>query len=146
MMLSFKKFKSSVVIVFVDDTESNLFVIDQLLSNTGWDLKFYSNPSDALQNILSLAPAIVISDYQMDPDMNGLQFLNKVRDIYPDAIRIILSSWPHKEVFQKEVENGLLFSFWEKHNDVLNIKEKLIQVHQFYIKSQNKRSRSDKKP
>ena len=56
---------------------------------------------------------IVISDYMM-PDMNGLEFLMKVKEDHPDVIRILLTGYADKENAIKAINEVGLYQYIEK--------------------------------
>ncbi len=56
----------------------------------GYETEAYSNPQEAVARYLKDQHAAVITDIRM-PEMSGLEVLNKIREINPDA-RIILIS------------------------------------------------------
>jgi YesN/AraC family two-component response regulator len=56
---------------------------------------------------------VVISDARM-PEMNGGEFLGKVREMYPDVVRMILSGYTDLEAVTTAVNRGELFAFLTK--------------------------------
>jgi response regulator RpfG family c-di-GMP phosphodiesterase len=57
--------------------------------------------------------AVVISDMRM-PGMNGAVLLAKVRNLYPDAIRILLTGEPGRDTVVAAVNTGQIFRFLTK--------------------------------
>jgi DNA-binding NtrC family response regulator len=64
----------------------------------------------------------VISDYLM-PEMDGITFLAKVRDLHPEAPRIILTGYADKENAIKGINEVGLYQYIEKpwDNDELRL-------------------------
>jgi len=60
-----------------------------------------------------LAVALIISDQRM-PGMSGTEFLNIVKELYPDTMRIILSGYTDLEVVTESVNRGAVFKFLTK--------------------------------
>ena len=56
---------------------------------------------------------VVISDFLM-PDMNGLQFLSAVREMYPELPRILLTGYADKENAIRAINEVSLFQYLEK--------------------------------
>jgi two-component system probable response regulator PhcQ len=52
----------------------------------------FTSPHDALAHAADHACDIVVSDYRM-PDMDGVAFLKRMRELQPDCARIILSGY-----------------------------------------------------
>src|SRR5688500_964271 len=53
-------------------------------------IETFNLPEEALKRAQECPFDLIISDYRM-PVMNGVMLLSKIRDLQPDAIRIILS-------------------------------------------------------
>lgn len=81
-------------ILFVDDEENILFGLRRMLypMRNEWRI-FYSNGGEEALNFLKENEVdVIISDIRM-PGMDGTQLLNKVREMYPQIIRITLSGY-----------------------------------------------------
>lgn len=88
-------------ILIVDDEESILKSLRRLLSLTPCTagevtykltVDISSSPKEALEKARHTAYDLVLSDFRM-PVMNGVQFLKALREIQPDAARLILSGY-----------------------------------------------------
>jgi two-component system, probable response regulator PhcQ len=88
-------------ILIVDDDESILKALRRLLALTPCTIgevsqklqaDCFSAPQEALEKARHTAYALVLSDYRM-PVMNGVQLLKAIREIQPDAARLILSGY-----------------------------------------------------
>lgn len=70
--------------------------------------------AEGLQTLQQKGPfAVVVSDYQM-PEMNGIQFLSKVREIAPDTVRIMLTGNADLQSAVNAVNEGHVFRFLTK--------------------------------
>jgi DNA-binding NtrC family response regulator len=102
------------LIVIVDDEEMVLTSLSSLLSlETEYKVKTFSNASDALAYIKDNNIDLVISDYLM-PEINGIEFLAKVRKLKPEVPRIILTGYADKENAIKAINEVGLFQYIEK--------------------------------
>ncbi len=88
-------------ILIVDDEESILKSLKRVLSLTPCvvdgkkyplTVDVFSSPALALLQIDCTAYDLVLSDYRM-PEMDGVQLLKAVRQIQPNAVRMILSGY-----------------------------------------------------
>lgn len=79
-------------ILFVDDDKNILQGISRMLRpmKNEWQLTFAQSGEEALNIIGQEIHDVIISDTHM-PGMNGIELLKKVREFYPDVIRIGLS-------------------------------------------------------
>lgn len=101
-------------VVIVDDEEMVLTSIKSFLSlETDYDVKTFTSPAEALVYITSDEVDLVISDYLM-PEMDGITFLGKVRNVKPDIPRIILTGYADKENAIKAINEIGLFQYLEK--------------------------------
>lgn len=110
-------------VMIVDDEEIVLKSIkNYLLLETEYNILAYSNPVEALADLDNHKIDLVISDYLM-PQMNGIEFLLKVKEKFPTATRIILTAYADKENAIKAINELGLFQYIEKpwDNDALKI-------------------------
>jgi len=110
-------------IVLVDDEEMVLSSIKSfLMLETDYEVESFLLASEALQYIEDNDINLVISDYLM-PEMDGISFLGKVRDIRPQVPRIILTGYADKENAIKGINEVGLYQYIEKpwDNDDLHL-------------------------
>jgi DNA-binding NtrC family response regulator len=69
--------------------------------------------NEALEHISSSDVDLVISDYLM-PEMDGITFLSKVRELKPEIPRIILTGYADKENAIKAINEVGLYQYIEK--------------------------------
>lgn len=101
-------------IVIVDDEEMVLTSLNSFLSlETDYDVNTFVSAKDALEYIKTGRVDLVISDYLM-PEMDGISFLAKVREIKPEVPRIILTGYADKENAIKAINTVGLFQYIEK--------------------------------
>jgi response regulator RpfG family c-di-GMP phosphodiesterase len=56
---------------------------------------------------------VIVSDQRM-PDMSGTEFLAKVRDLYPDTVRMILSGYTDLATITEAINRGAIYRFLTK--------------------------------
>jgi len=101
-------------IVIVDDEEMVLTSLSSFLElETDYSVKTFTSVSEALGYITNNEVNLVISDYLM-PEMDGISFLAKVKEIKPDIPRIILTGYADKENAIKAINDVGLFQYIEK--------------------------------
>jgi response regulator RpfG family c-di-GMP phosphodiesterase len=100
-------------VLFVDDEANVLEGISRSLHNR-LELRTASSGAEALRILASSGPyAVIVSDMRM-PEMNGVQFLAKARELYPDTVRIILSGQSDLSATIAAVNEGNIFRFLSK--------------------------------
>lgn len=101
-------------IVIVDDEEMVLTSLVSFLKlETDYTVKTFVSAEKALEYISKESVGLVISDYLM-PEMDGITFLAKVREISPEVPRIILTGYADKENAIKAINDVGLFQYIEK--------------------------------
>jgi DNA-binding NtrC family response regulator len=106
--------KSDSTIVLVDDEEMVLTSLRSFINlETNFNVETFTSAEAALEFIKNNDIDIVISDYLM-PEMDGISFLAKVREIRPDVPRIILTGYADKENAIKAINDVGLFQYIEK--------------------------------
>jgi DNA-binding NtrC family response regulator len=109
-------------VLIVDDEEmvttslSTLFMLE-----TEYNVLTLNSPSEAVEELETEEVDLVISDYLMPGDMNGVEFLMEVKRLQPDAIRILLTAYADKENAIKAINEVGLYQYVEKpwDNDAL---------------------------
>jgi len=101
-------------VVLVDDEEMVLTSLRSILSlETEYDVSTFTSAHEALKFVEDNDVDIVISDYLM-PEMDGISFLAKVRDLKPEIPRIILTGYADKENAIKAINEVGLYQYIEK--------------------------------
>lgn len=101
-------------IVIVDDEEMVLqSLISFLALETEYAVKSFLSADEALQYIQGNEVDLVVSDYLM-PEMDGISFLARVRELRPEVPRIILTGYADKENAIKAINDVGLFQYIEK--------------------------------
>ncbi len=101
-------------IVIVDDEEMVLTSINSFLTlETEYEVTSFTSAEKALEFVQENDVDLVISDYLM-PQMDGISFLGRVREIKPEIPRIILTGYADKENAIKAINEVGLFQYIEK--------------------------------
>lgn len=83
-------------VLIVDDEPRVVQGLMRSLFHLGWTIQTAHSGNEALNKLASSKGAdVVISDMRM-PGMDGAELLHHVRDLYPEAVRVVLSG--HTEV------------------------------------------------
>jgi len=111
-------------IVLVDDEDMVLTSLKSFLDlETDYEVLTFNSVKKALDHIANNDIDLVISDYLM-PEMDGIKFLARVREIKPEVPRIILTGYADKENAIKAINEVGLFQYIEKpwdNDDILII-------------------------
>ena len=99
-------------ILIVDDEENILKTLGRLLEN-GYRMFFADSGLKGLEVIKREDIHLVVSDHRM-PGMDGIKFLNEVRKISPDTIRIMLTGYADVDLAIKAINEDEVFRFITK--------------------------------
>jgi response regulator RpfG family c-di-GMP phosphodiesterase len=102
------------VVLLVDDEEMVVTSIKSFLTlETNYEVVSFTSPREALEYVKTNKVDLVISDYLM-PDMDGIEFLAEVKDIQPEATRVLLTGYADKENAIKAINDVGLYQYIEK--------------------------------
>lgn len=109
------------LIFIVDDEPSTLAALERLL-RTDFEVRSFQSAESALKSLESEEPSLVLTDSIM-PQMKGLEFLKRVRNLRPNTIRILLSGMVETTELSEAINHGLIHRFFLKpwDNDVLKL-------------------------
>lgn len=100
-------------VLYVDDEPSNLKALTRLFRKENFAFVTCDSPARALTDLDRIAPALVISDLRM-PEMDGIQFLEQVRQHYPNCLRMMLTGYADIETVIEALNKGHVFRFIQK--------------------------------
>ncbi len=129
-------------VLFVDDEENILTSLKRGLRREGYKKLFASSGEEALDLLKDNSVSVIVSDMRM-PGMNGLELLKRVKNDYPDTVRVVLSAYTQLPQVLASVNQADVFKFITKPWDLENgLKKILRDALDFYnINIENKRLR-----
>ncbi|OHC72748.1 MAG: hypothetical protein A3H93_16790 [Rhodocyclales bacterium RIFCSPLOWO2_02_FULL_63_24] len=113
-------------LLLVDDEASILHALVRLFHSEGYNLLTANSGEEALRLLANNEVQVVLSDQRM-PQMTGVELLAKVKDLYPDSVRMVLSGYAEITAVTDAVNKGNIYKFlfkpWD--NDLLraNVRE-----------------------
>jgi YesN/AraC family two-component response regulator len=115
-------------IVIADDSSMLRARIKSLLEDTGKNFSVYEaeNGADALRSIREYEPDLAIIDIRM-PEMNGIEVLEKLRELKLKTTICILTNYPFWQYRKKCYDLGAHY-FLDKNQEVEMIKEIIIKL------------------
>jgi antitoxin Phd len=94
-------------VLIVDDEPSLVASYGRALRAGGFEVSKAADANDAFQRLKSASFDVVLAD-QMIPDMNGLEFLKRVREFSPNLPLILLVGKQSNEIAVEAAELGAL--------------------------------------
>lgn len=133
--------EASLAILLVDDEVAILRALKRLFRKSGHRLLVASSGREGLEILAEehASVALIISDQRM-PEMNGAQFLERAKEMAPDAMRILLTGYSELEALADSINKGEIHRYvtkpWED-NDLLILVRQAIE--QYELKKENQR-------
>lgn len=100
-------------LLLVDDEEGILAALKRLLRRDGYQIYTATSARQGFEILETHPVGVIVSDHRM-PEMTGTEFLSKVKDIYPDTIRIILSGYADMQFITEAINQGAIYKFLTK--------------------------------
>jgi putative nucleotidyltransferase with HDIG domain len=125
------KHKHSILIV--DDEESILNAFKRILADEDYEIQTASDGLDGLNKLRAAQKpfSLIISDQRM-PVMNGVQFFAKAKEIFPDAVRILLTGYADTDAIVDAINKGGIHLYftkpWHEEELISHIKQSLSQT------------------
>jgi len=105
--------RRAATILFVDDEPWVLTAFKRIFEDTGHRCIYCSSPSEALEVVKKETVWVVVSDNQM-PEMSGIEFLNRMRKVSPDTVRIMMTAYANLGVAISAINQSEAFRFITK--------------------------------
>jgi DNA-binding NtrC family response regulator len=108
-------------VLILDDEEMVTTSLRNLFRlQTDYRLVIHTSPEQALADAKNHTIDLVITDYLM-PGMDGIRFLTALKDVQPQAVRVLLTGYADKENAIKAINEVGLYQYIEKpwDNDAL---------------------------
>lgn len=122
----------SVRILFVDDEPSILNSLQRVVRNFHAECSFVAQGRKALEMMAEEPFDLIVSDMRM-PDMDGLELLSEVAELYPETVRIVLTGYSDEESVLKAINQGRVWGFvhkpWQQ-NDLLSTIQQALTTQQ----------------
>ncbi|UXX79678.1 response regulator [Reichenbachiella carrageenanivorans] len=90
-------------LLYVDDEAANLNVF-RIAFKRKYDVTTVESANEGLKLMEEGKYDVIISDHRM-PEMTGVELLEKVGNMYPDMIRIIISEYVNDEIIRNAIKN-----------------------------------------
>ena len=100
-------------ILVVDDDADTLSALHRLFRRDNYRVLTASSPAEAFEALALYRVQVVMCDQRM-PVMSGTEFLSKVKEMYPDTMRIILSGYTGVNVVLDSINRGAIYKFYTK--------------------------------
>src|SRR4028119_1576228 len=99
--------------ILVVDDEPDVVKSVQDLLRLDYRVLGATRPEDALNLLTTNDVHVVLSDQRM-PEMNGVEFLSRVRDQHPDAVRLLFTGYADIKAVIDAINEGNIYRYVAK--------------------------------
>jgi PAS domain S-box-containing protein/diguanylate cyclase (GGDEF)-like protein len=100
-------------LLYVDDEPNMLAAIRRALRNKGYTVLATASAAEAFEIMATSEVGVILCDQRM-PGMSGTEFLSRVKQMYPAAVRMVLSGYTDLQSVTDAVNHGAIFKFLSK--------------------------------
>lgn len=117
-------------VLYIDDEQHNLAAFK---SNFRRDFVVFTaeSASEGLDILKSESISVLLSDQRM-PRMTGVDFFEKVKETYPNIVRILVTGYTDMEALVKAVNKAQIYKYINKPWDNDKLKAIIIKAHELF--------------
>lgn len=118
-------------LLMLDDESSILDGLARVLRREGYRLLVTTDPDEAMSLLARHRVGVVLSDQRM-PKITGVAFLRRVKEIYPETVRMILSGHADVQSVTDAINKGAIYKFLTKPYEPTQLKATLEEAFRVY--------------
>ncbi|MFC0254641.1 EAL domain-containing protein [Massilia consociata] len=118
-------------LLIVDDDVNVLTALHRLFRRDNYRVLTASSPAEGFELLALYRVQVILCDQRM-PVMSGTEFLSKVKEMYPETIRIILSGYTGVESVLDSINRGAIYRFYTKPWHDLQLRENIRLAFRHY--------------
>jgi response regulator RpfG family c-di-GMP phosphodiesterase len=124
MALSEQNVEARSTVLFVDDEVNILSSIKRTLRREGYEILTANSAAEGFSLLARNSVQVIVSDQRM-PEMNGTEFLSRVKNLYPETVRMVLSGYSEISAVTDSINKGAVYRFMLKPWDDEQLKEEI---------------------
>ncbi|MDP3842489.1 MAG: EAL domain-containing protein [Oxalobacteraceae bacterium] len=118
-------------VLLLDDEPSVLSALARLFRQDDYQILQAHTPAEGFELLATHKVQVIVSDQRM-PSMTGTAFLGKVKELYPDTIRIILSGYTELTSVIDAINGGAVYRFFTKPWDDQVLRDQLREAFEHH--------------
>jgi predicted signal transduction protein with EAL and GGDEF domain len=120
-------------LLIVDDDVNVLSSLHRLFRRDGYHILTAQSPAEGFELLALHRVQVIVCDQRM-PVMSGTEFLSKVKEMYPETIRIILSGYTGLEAVLDSINRGAIYRFYTKPWDDTQLRDNIrLAFHHYWL-------------
>jgi diguanylate cyclase (GGDEF)-like protein/PAS domain S-box-containing protein len=130
-------------LLLLDDEENILSSLKRLLRRDHYRIFTALNAQAAFEILANHKVGVIVSDQRM-PGVTGVEFLRRVKELYPGSVRMVLSGFTDLESVTEAINQGAIYRFLTKPWDDALLRAHIGQAFRRYASRQeNDRAQRD---
>lgn len=129
--------KQRQTLLLLDDDPNVIAALYRLFRHDQYLILKAATASEAFELLALHSVQVIISDQRM-PQMSGTDFFEKVKEMYPEVIRIILSGYAEIKSVIDAINHGAVYQFFLKPWDDQILREHIRAAFHYYWKMHGK--------
>lgn len=126
-------------LLLVDDEVNIATSLKRMLRGDGYHILTATSGMEGLELLATHPVGVIISDQRM-PEMTGVEFLRRVKQLYPDTVRIVLSGYTDLKSITDAINEGAIYKFLTKPWEDEQLRAQVHEAFQhFELKQENVR-------
>ncbi|MEZ0314235.1 MAG: ATP-binding protein [Myxococcota bacterium] len=122
-------------ILYVDDERANRVVFEQSFTKA-FRIKVCTSAQEALELLKTETVGVLVTDQRM-PGMSGNDLLIRVKELYPEIVRIVITAYSDLDVLLRAVNEGLVSRYIVKPWDRIELEQLLTWSMQAFMMGRN---------
>ena len=118
-------------LLLLDDEANILRALERVFRREGYRVLSTTSAIEALHLLAGNEIGVVVADQRM-PEMNGVEFLRRVKQLHPDSIRIVLSGYTDLKSVTAAINEGAVYKFLTKPWDDTQLQDNIREAFALY--------------
>ncbi len=118
-------------LLIVDDELPVLAALQRVLADEGYGVFTAAGGREGLELLAKNPAQVILSDQRM-PGMSGTEFLSRVKVLYPETVRMVLSGYAEMEAVVQAVNEGAIYKFFSKPWDAQQLRAQIREAFLYY--------------
>lgn len=129
--------ESKMTVLYVDDEANNLLSFKAAFRRD-FEIYIAESAQEGIRILASKHIDIIISDQRM-PEMTGVEFLEFVKDRYPEPMRMLLTGYADLAAVIDAINRGQVYRYLTKPWDEHDLRLTMLQAYEVYcLRAENK--------
>jgi ActR/RegA family two-component response regulator len=126
-------------LLLLDDEENILHALKRVLRRDGYLIHTATTATQAFDILGRNEVHVIVSDQRL-PDTSGTEFLSRVKEMYPETVRLVLSGYIDLRTVTDAINRGAIYKFLTKPWDDDELRAQIAEAFRMYATRKADRS------